>query len=190
VALLLHHLQEPDVRAAMIGAWLEEWDELEAGGRRQECYGKRLTPEGWAAFADAMPTALMSHDEDWLIDRMQSASHWNPYELRRVRGGGVRAVNYNKRAAVHQLCVDEFNIAYVRGLARALLSRGDTHATVYRAGLAAEPRAECSAWEGQLVPLERVLNGHRARCFPPPGVRSAWSIPSGPNCHHSLRAAA
>jgi hypothetical protein len=182
------HLDEQDVRAKMLRAWSEEWTELSANFPRGQCYGKQLTDAGWVAFERAMPEALDSRDDDWLVDAMSPADYWQDRSPRRTKNG-ITMVNYNKRDALERLCFGEFNIAYIRGLALALLARGDTTCIVYRADAAYVPRGECTDWEGQLFPLADVVSGHRARYHPPPGDRRAWSIPSGPNCHHSIRAA-
>jgi hypothetical protein len=172
----------------MVFAWREEFAELTSGYPRGQCYGKQLTEDGWVAFERAMPEALGEHDDDWLTQQMRDPAYWLSAYPRRKPSGGMTMVNYNKQDALQRLCLGEFNIAYIRGLARALLARGETDCTVYRAGPALEPRSECTAWEGQRLPLTQVLAGHRIRYHPPPGDRLAWSVPTGPNCHHSIAA--
>jgi hypothetical protein len=189
MGLLLYHLHEADVRAAMVSLWSEEWGELAERADRGECYGKALTELGWQSYGDAMPEALAEYDDEWLYRRMDRSEYWVPSLPRRLpRGRGWTTRRVNRQEALRQLCYGEFNVAYIRGLAHALQDRGDTHAVVYRAGEAAEPRAECSAWEGEHVPLGQVIAGHRARYWPPPGDRTAWSLPTGVNCHHSIHA--
>lgn len=107
---------------------------------------------------------------------------------RRKPKGGISMVKYNKRDALERLCLGEFNIAYIRGLARTLQGRGETECVIYRANRAYEPRGECSEWEGQAFALQDVVDGHRARYWPLGNGRSdAFSVPTGPNCHHSIR---
>jgi hypothetical protein len=171
----------------MVEGWREEWADLADHWPRGQCYGKQLTDEGWAALENAMPEALAYHDDDWLVAQMTSPTYWLERSPRRTRSG-VTMVNYNKRDALERLCFGEFNIAYIRGLARVLVARGATECLVYRANPAYEPRGECSSWEGKAFPVAAVLDGHRVRYHPPPGDRTAWSVPSGPNCHHSIRA--
>lgn len=186
MGFVYYHLHESDVRAAMVVAWREEWDDLVANWPRGQCYGKQLTDAGWLAFEQAMPEALRDHDDDWLVGQMADPTYWEPFMERRKPKGGVTLVNYNKRDALERLCLGEFNIAYIGGLARALLARGETVCVVYRAGSAVEVRADCTSWEGQQFPVQQVLDGHRVRYHPPPGQPTAWSLPSGPNCHHSI----
>lgn len=183
MGLTYYHLNDDDVRTEMVKAWREEWNELSEKGQLAECYGKQLTDAGWAAWEQSMPEALEKHNDDWLVEQIRQDAYWFPKLLRRGK-----PVEYNKREAAEKLCTSEFNVAYIRGLARVLKARGETHAVVYRAGNALEERSECSSWEGSQVPLDDILAGHRVRYFPPPGDRRAWSLPSGPNCHHSIHA--
>lgn len=180
--LVYHHLGEPEVRASMLQAWEEEREELQASGNAHECYGRDLTTAGWDAFLTAMPEALQSHTDVWLAEQMLNPEHWQP-ERWDKRG---RWVKYNKDQALELLCSGEFNIAYIRGLARVLQAEGCNECEVYRAGSALEQRRECSEWEGLQFPVQQVLDGHRARYWPPPGDRKAWSLPTGPGCHHSI----
>jgi hypothetical protein len=145
-----------------------------------------LANAGWLRWATAMRDALASHDDDWLVNEMDNPAFWNPFLIRKTKNGSTQ-VDYDKRDALEKLCFGEFNVAYIRGLAYALVARGDTECLVYRAGTAAEERSECSNWENQSVSLSQVIAGHRVRYYPAPGDRSAWSLPTGPNCHHSIR---
>jgi hypothetical protein len=103
---------------------------------------------------------------------------------------GYKPPRVNVQWATNLLCLGEFNIAYVRGLAEVLVEREETECVVYRAQDASEPRCECTDWEGQSFALRDVIEGHRARYWPPESAdESAFSVPSGFNCHHSIRSA-
>jgi hypothetical protein len=183
-----HHLDDTDVRAAMHARWQEEWATLEAISGATRPYGKQFTTSGWDAFAVAMPEALAEQDDEWLREQMSDLSYWDTH-LTRTTKQGIKLVDYNKSDAIRKLCFGEFNIAYIRGLATALIDREETDCIVYRADAAYVPRGECSDWEGRQFPLRDVIAGHRARYWPPGEAdRSTFSIPSGPNCHHSIRA--
>ena len=189
MGLRYFHLDDPDVRAAMTAHWSSEWEALTDLPNRADCFGKALTDAGWEAYGIAMPLALAERDDDWLLLQMDERHYWQERLPRRGRGGvGWTTYAVNRDEHLRRLCFGEFNVAYIRGLAYALLERGETQALVYRAGDAAEPRAECTRWEGSTVPLDQVIAGHRARYWPPPGDPSAWSLPTGVNCHHSIRA--
>jgi hypothetical protein len=69
-----------------------------------------------------MPKALASKDDDWLVGEMSPAVCWMDKSPRKTKNG-ITMVNYNKQDALERLCFGEFNIAYIRGLARALLAR-------------------------------------------------------------------
>lgn len=181
------HLDDLEVREEMVRLWKAERDDLSTNWSRDQCYGKQLSDAGWLAFPKSMVAALAERDDAWLMQEMSPAEFWMPKSPRRTKTG-VIMVNYNKADALERLCFGEFNIAYIHGLATVLIARGDTECLVYRANPAYDPRGECSAWEGQTFPLADVLAGHRARYHPPPGDLNAWSIPTGPNCHHSIRA--
>jgi hypothetical protein len=173
----------------MVMRWSTEWATIVDLPNRDECFGKALTEEGWEAFGEAMPAALSTHDDDWLYRRLDAARFWQTRLPRRARGGaGWTTYAVNRPEHLRRLCFGEFNIAYIRGLAYALLDRGETNALIYRAGEASEPRGVCSSWEGTTVPLEQVIAGHRANYWPPPGEPSVWSLPTGVNCHHGIKA--
>lgn len=183
-----NHLDETDVRDAMVACWEEEWATLRSIAGPMRPYGKQLTPIGWDCFADAMPDALIGHNDDWLRERMSDLSYWDTHLTRNTKQG-VKLVDYNKPDAIQKLCYGEFNIAYIRGLATALSARGEMECVIYRADSAYVPRGECSEWEGKQFSLQAVIDGHRARYWPPDkSDRSLFSVPSGPNCHHSIRA--
>lgn len=181
-----HHLDDPDVRTEMVTLWAEEDRMLVAGDRRRDCYGKDLVEAGWAAWQVVMPEALAAQDEEWLIERMLDPGYWR--ETRSPKKPGHKPSKVSPKWASKMLCANEFNIAYVRGLATALLARGETECVVYRADIASDPRCECTEWEGGRFPLQQVLDGHRARYWPDDSNPGAFSVPSGVNCHHSIHA--
>ena len=185
-----HHLNDPELRERMLELWRVENRELVSSGLRQDCYGADLIDAGWQAWDNVMPEALANHDDDWLVDQMLDPTFWRSHRPRKLKSGGYSQSRVNPSWASKLLCLGEFNIAYVRGLSEVLLSRGEKECVVYRADAAAEPRCECTAWEEQRFPLEDIVNGHRARYWPPNSFNpGAFSVPSGFNCHHSIRAA-
>ena len=118
---------------------------------------------------------------------MGNEAYWQAYQVRRKPKGGYTEVDYNREDALLRLTVGEFNTAYVRGFGSAFLDRSETHGIVYRAGEAAEPRTEyCSGLEDSEVELEQLLLDHRGNYWPTRRA-DARPIPSGPNCHHSVR---
>jgi hypothetical protein len=189
MGLRYYHLGDTDVRHRMVGLWTEEVAHLSSSYSRGDWpYGKLLTEDGFQTFLATMPNALGAHDDDWLEQTISPPRFWLPHQLRSKPKGGFTTVDYDQPEAAHRLAMGEFNTAYVRGLASALESRGETHCVIYRAGTAVEPRAAyCTALEGSQAPISQLLQDHRANYWP---VRNADArpIPSGPNCHHSIRA--
>jgi hypothetical protein len=190
MAFTYHHLDEPDVRTAMVELWCAENEQLLISGRRAECYGADLLEPGWVKWEHAMPAALGEHEDDWLVEQMSEPAFWRATRPRRLKSGGISTQRVNLGFITNLLCRGEFNTAYVRGLATALLERGETECLVYRADDAYQPRPECLALEGRTFPLLEVLEGHRAHYWPPPGDPAAFSIPTGFGCHHSIRSLA
>lgn len=138
-----------------------------------------LSPTGLALFPELMREALARGDEVDLARALGDPVFWN------VRDRAGRRVNVQHAAARLALC--EFNTWYVRGLAMRLLAEGETHCEVCRG---ADPKwapADCKEHEGQVVPLQLVLDGHRRRYWPEPGDDTAFSVPFTPGCHHTIR---
>jgi hypothetical protein len=69
MAFTYHHLDEEDVRAALVELWNAENEQLLISGRRSECYGADLLEPGWMEREHAMPVALGEHEDDWLTSR-------------------------------------------------------------------------------------------------------------------------
>ena len=188
--LRFYHLTDSEVRRRMVDLWRDELASLKADFPRQGWpYGQYLTDAGRAAFETAMPQALGERDDVWLAEQMRDSRYWLPKARRAKPKGGHTWVDYDKEDALRRLATGEFNVAYVHGLASVLQERGQSECIVYRAGAAAEPRAEyCTDLEDQRVELAQILADHRRSYFPfeDPDARP---IPSGPNCHHSIRGA-
>lgn len=188
MGLHYYHLDDPEVRARSANLWEEERQKLQRDYPRDQWpYGKLLTEQGLEVFLEAMPKALRDRDDEWLRETMGSETYWQPYQRRRKPKGGYTQVDYNRADALSRLTIGEFNTAYVRGLTSTLLDRGETSGLVYRAGEAAEERTTyCTQLEDSLVELEQLLHDHRANYWPT-RRSDARPIPSGPNCHHSVR---
>lgn len=183
-----HHLDDPEVRKEMHRLWCDENEELIAGDNRADCYGADLVEAGWDRWNEVMPDALENYDDDWLWNRMYDQALWRSHRPRRLKAGGYSQMRVNLKWACDLLSLGEFNIAYIRGLAHVLDARGERECIIYRAQDAGEPRCECTGWEGQSFPLRDVIDGHRARYWPPSAGRpGVFSVPSGFNCHHSIR---
>lgn len=121
-----HHLDDPGVREEMLCLWREENEVLIADGNRAECYGADLIERGWDRWNEAMPDAIANHDDDWLWDQMHDPTLWRSRRPRRLKGGGYSQMRVNLKWACDLLCLGEFNIAYVRGVAHVLEAGGES----------------------------------------------------------------
>jgi hypothetical protein len=109
VGFQYYHLDESDVRTHMLDAWREEWADLATNWPQEQWpYGKQLTASGWAAYEQAMPGALASKDDHWLVNEMGLVEHWMDRSPRMTKNG-ITMVNYNKPDALERLCFGEFN---------------------------------------------------------------------------------
>lgn len=159
--------------------------EDELGG--QPYRPRLLSDEGWRQFQTLMRDAIKSGDEATLARALNHPAYFQ--DGTRVTKAGRIPVRTNPASASKMLGLSEFNTWYVRGLCRRLIEEGVDACEVYRADPAVTPRCECTGWEGQTFSVEDVYNGHRARYHGAGADRRAFSVPSGPNCHHSIRRA-
>ncbi len=145
-----------------------------------------LTATGLAVFPEVMAQAINLGNEQTLTTALANPAYWSSTETYNLKGV-LRDRKINYRQAAERLCLTEFNVWYVRGLARLLLNAGISTCEIYRASEPKWAPAECSGHEGQIASVQEVYNGHRARYWPTPGNPAAFSIPFGPGCHHSIR---
>ena len=161
--------------------------EFEAEERSGSPYrSKRLSEDGRTAFPRAMRNAIKAGNEESLEDELLEPDFWEDWETYE-RSGVLSERRINFGAAARSLAISEFNTCYVRGLARRLLDQGHETCQIYRAEDAFKPRWECLAHDGQISNVQEIYDGHRARYWPEPGNRDVLSIPSGTNCHHTIR---
>ncbi|MDE2892169.1 MAG: hypothetical protein OXN86_06695 [Chloroflexota bacterium] len=156
-----------EVRSAM----LQEFEAEENGGEPYR--STLLTEEGIEAFPVAMRKAIASGNEEALKDELSQPEYWE---------------RFNFESDARRLAVTEFNTWYVRGLSRRLLDEGLETCEIYRAADAQGPSSgECPLYEGALLSLQEVYDGHRARYWPWPGDPDALSVPAHPNCLYTIR---
>lgn len=145
-----------------------------------------LTPAGRTAFPDLMRQAIRDGNEDTLKTSLAAPGVLSESE-EYVRDGVTRTRRVNIPQAAERLSLSEFNTWYVRGLTAILRAEKVATCQVYRAAQPKWEPADCQDHEGLVVPVDQVYLGHRARYWPPPGNPSAFSVPFGPNCHHTVR---
>lgn len=162
---------------------LEEFLKEEKSGNPYR--SKRLSSLGFKAFPKEMETAIREGNEVTLAQALSNPAYWKRSENQR-RSGKVHSRIINPIKVAQTLAYTEFNTWYVRGFARRLIEEGEEYCQVYRAAPAYQPRAECLAYEGKNYKVQVIYNGHRAKYWLNKNP-SAFSIPVGPNCHHSIR---
>lgn len=81
----------------------------------------------------------------------------------------------------------EFCTCYVRGYSRRLLEEGVEFALVAHGEEGRQRTGRCGLFQGQLVSVRAVYEGHRARYWPPPGNPYALTVPADPLCRHTIR---
>lgn len=144
-----------------------------------------MTAEGLSNVVQIVEKALTEGNEITLARDLARPSYWKPTTTSH-RGNTVYQRKINPETAASVFALGEFNTWYVRGLAKKLMEEGQTLCEIYRAESAAQPRCECSVYEGKPIELSKIYAGHRVK-YHPVKNNSAFSIPSGPNCHHAIR---
>lgn len=164
---------------------LEEFDAEQASDNPYR--SKSLSSQGLSSFPDLMREAILEGDEQTLAQSLARPEYWNPTEGYRAKDGTLSERRVNPDQAATRLATNEFNTAYVHGLAKRLLDEGCAQCQVYRAATPKWEPGECSSHDGQILSVEEVYRGHRAQYWPEPGNPDALSVPFQPGCHHTIR---
>lgn len=164
--------------------WMREEFKTEREGENPP-NSELMTDKGLSEFPRIMEEQIKNGNEVTLENALLSSIFWKPSTTRH-RKGKPYEVSINPKSAARMFALTEFNILYVRGLARRLMEEGVEKCQVYRAEPAIEPRCECKMYENQIFDVKKIYDGHRAKYHPKPNP-TAFSIPSGPNCHHTIR---
>jgi len=169
----------PDTRKSM----LEEFKKEEQS--KNPYRSESMTTEGLSNVAQLVEKSIKNGNEETLATDLSMPKYWKSHTtVHRASGSHQRRINPETAAGVFGLT--EFNTWYVGGLAKKLMSEGIDKCEIYRAESAKEPRCECLQYEGKQIEVQKIYDGHRTK-YHPKKNSSAFSIPSGPNCHHSIR---
>jgi hypothetical protein len=140
-------------RRAMVG----ELDKDLASGAMH--ISPRLQPTAVGEYQRLLRDALRYYDDLWLEERI--APLLVDFETRRTPKGDVATARLPEGAA-RVLAERDFNLYYMRGIARRAIAEGHPDVEVYRARLSMEPRSESSVLEGAHIPAEQLLADLRA----------------------------
>ena len=145
----------------------------------------RLNSEGKDRFSAMMRNAIKSGSITTLTSDLANPPLWNRTESYTKKGnqfGKKISPKYYAKALAHT----EFTTWYTRGFARRLLEEKINSCEIYRAEMTQNQRCECTGLEGKIVQVKKVYDGHRAK-YHPSKNSLAFSIPSGVNCHHTIK---
>ena len=138
-------------------AMVEELDEDIASGAIH--ISPRLRPAAVTEYQRLLRDALRYYDDLWLEERV--APLLVDFETRHTPKGDVITARLPEGAA-RVMAERDFNLYYMRGIARRALAEGRREVEVYRARLSMEPRRESSVLEGAHIPAEQLLADLRA----------------------------
>ncbi len=155
---------------------LEVFDKEESGGNPYR--SKSLTLTGQKHFYGLMKNAILDGNETTLAQSLNYKQFWKHADL---RGRKINILLSSKK-----LASVEFNTWYVRGLSRRLINDKEEYCEIYSAEPAYVPRGDCAACNGSIIKVRDVYFGHRAKYWPKSNP-SAFSIPTGPDCHYTIR---
>jgi hypothetical protein len=187
MALQLHHLDQPDVRARMLALWREACDSpgrFRIGSR----FGGRLTSVGRDAWDLVFPRALTHHDDDWLVGQIDQPEYW--LWLRDFESLAAEETAASRRLGrlkmIRRTCACEFNAIYVLAVAERLHEQGQRECLSYCAdasfgsSAAAQPCAQVALLVENVIRCERE---RRRRRF---GPWRGGSPDHGDSCLHSI----
>lgn len=152
---------------------VEEFD-AERRGPRPYCPGE-IPADAWGLLQEMVRESLRRGTVEDLAAAVREASASGRFSPR------------CDRRLLETFARFEFCTWYVRGLSRRLLEEGAEFALVAHGEEGRQRTGRCGLFQGQLVSLRAVYEGHRARYWPPPGNPFALTVPADPMCRHTIR---
>lgn len=162
---------------------LEEFQKEEKSGNPYR--SESMNGDGLKNVAQIVENAITNGNETTLASALSKPTYWKSSTTVH-RGDTVYQRKIDPKTAANIFALTEFNTWYVRGLAKKLMDEKIEKCEVYRAQSADQPRCECSKYESQPIDVKKIYDGHRVK-YHPTKNSLAFSIPSGPNCHHTIR---
>ena len=170
---------DDETRKWMIMEFEDEW------AQKNHYQSTQLNERGIVEFPKIMKNVLQKGTIDSLTKELSNPSFWKSTRTA-TRKGNSYTISINPSTEAKKLAHSEFTTFYTRGFSRRLKEEGVTECEVYRADVAHQPKCECTSLEGTKQPVDKIYNGHRAKYFPKYNS-TAFSIPSAPFCHHTIR---
>jgi hypothetical protein len=146
---------------------------------------KEMTELGMSEFLQIMERSISGGNEITLAKDLANPSYWQRYSHFQRKGKSYQR-RIDPSDCSTRFALTEFNTWYVRGFSWKLIEEGEEFCEIYRAAYASQPRPECQDHDGKRFKVIDVYKGHRARYWPTTN-EFAFSIPIGPNCHHTIR---
>ena len=131
---------------------VEELDDDLANGTMH--ISPRLQSTAVAEYQHLLRDALRYYDDLWLEERITPLLV--DFETRRTPKGDLVTARLPEGAA-RVMAERDFNLYYMRGIARRAIEEGRADVEVYRARLSMEPRRESSVLEGSHIPADQLL---------------------------------
>ncbi len=166
-------------RDSMLNEFNTEW------ARTSHYIPDGLNTNGLSMFPELMRKTIKSGTIESLVSDLSNPSYWKPSRTYMRKGNPVTQ-NINPVIEAGRLAHSEFTTLYTKGLTKRLLNEGEKECQVYRADMAIQPKCECTSLEESIIPLDKIYNGTRKKYFPT-NDPTAFSIPSAPYCHHTIR---
>lgn len=143
---------------------------------------KRFNGAGNAQYPSLIQEAAITHDEDWLADRLLGIDAFVKFE---VAAGKQKAVREDAHILFAQ---NEFNRFYCRGLCAHAIASEHKYVRVYRARASAKPRPESEAKIGMLLNPQTILKDLRDHLateveFGMPQIFSGLSLELAPDAN-------
>lgn len=140
---------------------------------------------GLEAYPNIMRKAIQSGTIESLASDLSVPKYWNPTRTY-LRKGTPVIQQINPDSESKRLAHSEFTTIYTKAIAEKLMGEGETDCQVYRADKANQPKCECTKLEDTTILVGKIYEGIRKKYFPKKDP-TAFSIPSAPFCHHTIR---
>ena len=166
-------------RSNMLSEFDHEWSQT------NHYIPEGLNSIGLEAYPNIIRNSIQNGTIDSLASELSVSKYWNPTRSF-LRQGKPVTQQINPQSESKRLAHSEFTTIYTKGMAKKLIDEGETDCQVYRADKANQPKCECTKLEDTTISVGKIYEGIRKKYFPKKDP-NAFSIPSTPFCHHTIR---